>query len=93
VRSKLGIIAQDPILLSGTLRLNLDIDGQSTDQELYDVLRQVQLIGNTENGTSIDGGESNSEENSLQASTLVEGKEGVNIFENLDSEIRSGGEK
>ena len=30
LRSSLGIIAQDPILLSGSLRLNLDIESQST---------------------------------------------------------------
>jgi hypothetical protein len=47
VRSKLGIIAQDPILLSGTLRLNLDIESQYTDEQLYDALHQVQLIRKT----------------------------------------------
>jgi hypothetical protein len=78
--------------LSGSLRLNLDIEGKYTDEQLYDALHQVQLIKRSEatssGGSDIDG--ENSESSSV---TAVEDSRQVNIFENLDSEIKSGGEK
>ena len=88
VRSKLGIIAQDPILLSGSLRLNLDIEGKYTDEELYDALHQVQLLKRS-TSTAPSSASSESEE------TVVEQEGGAqkNIFANLDYEIKSGGEK
>lgn len=85
VRSNLGIIAQDPILLSGTLRLNLDIEAKYTDQELYDALHQVQLI--KRQASTASSASSESEE------TVVAEEEQQNIFNNLESEIKSGGEK
>lgn len=85
MRSNLGIIAQDPILLSGTLRLNLDIEGRYSDQELYEALHQVQLIKHHESA-----GSSASSETEM---TVVEEEAQINIFSNLDSEIKSGGEK
>jgi len=93
VRSNLGIIAQDPILLSGTLRHNLDLEGKYDDQALYDALRQVQLI------TSVDDPGSSSSTISDSGTTVVEpatpggGVAPNNVFTNLDSEIKSGGEK
>jgi ABC-type multidrug transport system fused ATPase/permease subunit len=93
VRSNLGIIAQDPILLSGTLRHNLDLEGKYDDQALYDALRQVQLI------TSVDDPGSSSSSISDSGTTVVEpatpggGVAPNNVFTNLDSEIKSGGEK
>lgn len=38
------LIGQDPTILSGTLRSNLDTDGHFSDEELYRALRQVRLI-------------------------------------------------
>jgi ABC-type multidrug transport system fused ATPase/permease subunit len=38
------MIGQDPTILSGTLRSNLDVDGCYSDDELYNTLRQVRLI-------------------------------------------------
>lgn len=86
LRSKVGIIAQDPVLLSGTLRLNLDLDGNHMDEELYRVLRQVHLIGSGEDTLSanVDPSDSDSEV------TIVNNS---NIFTRLDSEITSGGQK
>jgi ABC-type multidrug transport system fused ATPase/permease subunit len=85
LRSHLGIIAQDPILLSGTLRLNLDIESKYSDQELYDALHQVQLIKR--------GPSAGSSATSKSEDTVVEDDAQQNIFNNLDSEIKSGGEK
>ncbi|TYJ54700.1 hypothetical protein B9479_004639 [Cryptococcus floricola] len=92
VRSKLGIIAQDPILLSGTLRLNLDIEGKYSDEELYHALRQVQLLKSSPSypdllvdDTTEVGPSSDSKERSSR-------DQQDNIFSNLESEIKGGGE-
>ncbi|XP_062428026.1 ATP-binding cassette sub-family C member 10 isoform X4 [Rhea pennata] len=43
LRSRLAIIPQDPFLFSGSVRENLDPQGQRTDSELYQVLEQCHL--------------------------------------------------
>ncbi|CAL5344073.1 unnamed protein product [Camellia sinensis] len=43
LRSRFGIIPQDPTLFNGTLRYNLDPLGQHTDQEIWEVLGKCQL--------------------------------------------------
>ncbi|XP_058779031.1 ABC transporter C family member 10-like isoform X2 [Vicia villosa] len=43
LRSRLGIIPQDPTLFNGTVRFNLDPLSQHTDQEIWEVLGKCQL--------------------------------------------------
>ncbi|KAH7104982.1 multidrug resistance-associated ABC transporter [Auriculariales sp. MPI-PUGE-AT-0066] len=44
LRSRLTIIPQDPMIMSGTLRSTLDIFGEYDDSELYEALRRVHLV-------------------------------------------------
>ncbi|ONK66394.1 uncharacterized protein A4U43_C06F7390 [Asparagus officinalis] len=43
LRSRFGIIPQDPTLFNGSVRYNLDPLGQYTDQEIWEVLNKCQL--------------------------------------------------
>ncbi|CAG8526020.1 1387_t:CDS:2 [Racocetra fulgida] len=43
LRSRLTIISQDPILFEGTIRSNLDIREEYTDEDLWESLRRVHL--------------------------------------------------
>ncbi|KAI3876739.1 hypothetical protein MKX03_019508 [Papaver bracteatum] len=43
LRSRLGIIPQDPTLFQGTVRYNLDPLSQHSDQEIWEVLEKCQL--------------------------------------------------
>lgn len=85
VRSKLGIIAQDPILLSGSLRLNLDIEGKYSDEQLYTALRQVQLFKQSDSCPDLFN-------NDLTSSSTETSSQQENIFSNLDFEVKGGGE-
>ncbi|XP_026378894.1 ABC transporter C family member 10-like [Papaver somniferum] len=44
LRSRLGIIPQEPTLFSGTVRYNLDPLGQYTDHEIWEVVSKCQLL-------------------------------------------------
>lgn len=46
LRSVIKIIPQEPLLFSGTLRSNLDPDGDQTDDDLVTVLQRVRLLDN-----------------------------------------------
>lgn len=43
LRSKLGIIPQDPVMFSASVRFNLDPFSEHTDLEIWDVLRNVDM--------------------------------------------------
>jgi ABC-type multidrug transport system fused ATPase/permease subunit len=104
LRSKLDIIAQDPILLSDTLRVNLDIESTYSDEQLYDALHQVQLVHKTpkaladdlvlsEDASELPNRAAPRSPISSTATIVGTSEENVNIFSNLDYEIKSGGEK
>jgi ABC-type multidrug transport system fused ATPase/permease subunit len=70
LRSRLAIIPQDPTLFRGTIRSNLDPFGEHTDLDLWNALRQADLVGNA---TSIDD-----EQGRIHLDTAVE-DEGLNF--------------
>jgi ABC-type multidrug transport system fused ATPase/permease subunit len=43
LRSKLGIIPQDPVMFSATLRFNLDPFSEKTDLEIWNILESVDM--------------------------------------------------
>ena len=45
LRESITIVPQDPTLFTGTVRSNLDTFGLFTDEEIFNILRRVQLIG------------------------------------------------
>lgn len=56
LRSRLTIVPQDPVILSGTLRSTLDIFGEHEDSEIFEALRRVHLIKGTERPDEQDAG-------------------------------------
>lgn len=43
LRSRIAVIPQEPVMLTGTIRTNLDPDGSSTDEEIWTALKMVHL--------------------------------------------------
>lgn len=48
LRESLCIIPQDPVLLSGTFRENLDPFNERTDEEIWETLRKIQMFSTVE---------------------------------------------
>lgn len=44
LRTNLFIVSQDPVILAGTIRRNLDPNGSRSDAELWNTLRRAQLV-------------------------------------------------
>ncbi|KAI8092705.1 P-loop containing nucleoside triphosphate hydrolase protein [Halteromyces radiatus] len=81
LRSRLTIIPQDPVLLSGTLRSNMDVFGEFDDDAIMDALYRVRLVQTSTTTTS------------SSSSSLVDGntERNRNIFEDLNSPVTEGG--
>ncbi|KAJ3113504.1 hypothetical protein HDU96_003327 [Phlyctochytrium bullatum] len=43
LRSRIGVITQEPVLFSGTIRSNLDVENKHSDTELWEVLEMIGL--------------------------------------------------
>ncbi|GAA5991895.1 hypothetical protein JCM10908_002259 [Rhodotorula pacifica] len=56
LRSRLTIVPQDPVILSGSLRSTLDMFEQYDDADIFDALRRVHLIREEENPNEQDEG-------------------------------------
>ena len=89
--------------MSGSLRLNLDIESHYCDADLYEALRQVQLIkvaGSKAVTPAVSRApsikfaseEAEGESDSLTAVTTV-AEADATMFNDLDFEIKTGGEK
>ncbi|PHH88502.1 hypothetical protein CDD83_7455 [Cordyceps sp. RAO-2017] len=83
LREKITIVPQDPTLFMGTIRTNLDPFDQYTDEQVFEALRRVQLIGPDEPAAAVQassGGEA--------TGTAVTNK---NVFLDLSSPVTESG--
>ena len=79
LRSRMSIVAQDPVLFSGSIRTNLDPMGHYSDSQLHESLNKVHLV---------DSLGLREQEQPPTDSTLFAN---LNVFENLDSPVSEGG--
>ncbi|KNC29591.1 hypothetical protein FF38_03750, partial [Lucilia cuprina] len=80
LRKKISIIPQDPTLFKGTLRFNLDLFNDYTDEKIFNALSSVQLVPT---GTT--------SESAANADANQAADENNNQFLDLDFEISEGG--
>lgn len=91
-RGRLGIIGQDPMLVTGSLRLNLNVEGDRTDEELVAVLRRISLLGDAVEFDEANGTETQHSSVTAVGHDPAEAKN-RNVFEDLDYEIVNAGDK
>lgn len=107
LRESITMVPQDPTLFTGTIRSNLDPFGLFTDEEIFNTLRRVQLIGAASSATPSESGTQAAAMLTPpeSADSLVEGSEqdldlagkvtttheNVNIFTNLSSSVAESG--
>ena len=84
LRENITIVPQDPTLFQGTIRTNLDPFDQYTDEEVFEGLRRVQLIGADEPAT-IPGTPAGAQSPTNSMAT------NKNIFLNLSSPVSESG--
>ncbi|KAI1302552.1 hypothetical protein EDD11_005598 [Mortierella claussenii] len=102
LRSRLTIIPQDPMLFTGTIRSNLDPFNDHDDNELWEALRRVHLVGSGSGSqdastvTSDNEGDDNTAHNngastsSSAAPTAAASKTHIS-FSSLDNPVSEGG--
>lgn len=84
LRSRLSIIAQDPVLFSGTIRSNLDPFNEYQDHELREALERCHLAASSSAASTIAAEPGNATDG-----TLTPGN--VNPFASLTSPVTEGG--
>ncbi|KAK0539355.1 hypothetical protein OC834_000074 [Tilletia horrida] len=94
LRSRIQIVPQDPVILSGTLRDAIDVFHERTDAEILDALRKVRLIRSTAPSTpqlngDANGGAHDSKTNGTANETAEDSNK--NVFEDLSYHIAEGG--
>jgi len=92
LRSRIQIVPQDPVILSGTLRDAIDMFHERTDAEVLEALRKVHLIQSTPAGSPrIDGtSPSNGNGHATENGTAIDDSN-KNVFEDLNYRIAEGG--
>lgn len=80
------------MLVTGSLRLNLDIESSHSDEDLFSVLRRIQLLDQ-----AVQEPLNETSSQSEQSSVTVVGETGVtknrNVFEYLDYQVLNAGDK
>ncbi|CAD6893903.1 unnamed protein product [Tilletia controversa] len=84
LRSRLMIVPQDPVILSGSLRDSIDIFQEHTDEDIIAALKKVHLIGSPDPNSSLLSQVVAPESNE-------QGDQNVNMFEDLSYNIAEGG--
>ncbi|CAD6886133.1 unnamed protein product [Tilletia controversa] len=84
LRSRLMIVPQDPVILSGSLRDSIDIFQEHTDEDIIAALKKVHLIGSPHPNSS-------SLSRVVAPESNEQGDQNVNVFEDLKYNIAEGG--